>query len=161
MVVGPTPGAEFPLDGERLRSRRSEDATISIGHSSVSRLHAELIGLGSGRYEVVDKQSANGVRINGVELKRGLLEAGDALELGGDPPPLRRCWQDLSRGAGRRAWRGAGRLRERGPLRAVVPLARRGEQGDGAPARGRLDRRHRRDRGHAPGRTGPRRPAGA
>ncbi|KYG02279.1 hypothetical protein BE20_51200 [Sorangium cellulosum] len=82
MVVGPTPGAEFPLDGERFTIGRSEDATISINHSSVSRLHAELISLGNGRYEVVDKQSANGVRINGVELKRGLLEAGDALELG-------------------------------------------------------------------------------
>jgi ABC transport system ATP-binding/permease protein len=82
MVVGPTPGAEFPLDGERFSIGRSEDATISINHSSVSRLHAELISLGNGRYEVVDKQSANGVRINGVELKRGLLEAGDALELG-------------------------------------------------------------------------------
>ncbi|MGK4000682.1 FHA domain-containing protein [Sorangium sp. So ce1024] len=82
MVVGPTPGAEFPLDGERFTVGRSEDATISINHSSVSRLHAELISLGNGRYEVVDKQSANGVRINGVELKRGLLEAGDALELG-------------------------------------------------------------------------------
>ncbi|AUX25110.1 uncharacterized protein SOCEGT47_056530 [Sorangium cellulosum] len=82
MVVGPTPGAEFPLDGERFTIGRSEDATISINHSSVSRLHAELISLGNGRYEVVDKQSANGVRINGVELKRGLLEAGDAIELG-------------------------------------------------------------------------------
>ncbi|WP_437671443.1 FHA domain-containing protein [Sorangium sp. So ce131] len=82
MVVGPTPGAEFALEGERFTIGRSEDATISINHSSVSRLHAELISLGNGRYEVVDKQSANGVRINGVELKRGLLEAGDALELG-------------------------------------------------------------------------------
>jgi ABC transport system ATP-binding/permease protein len=82
MVVGPTPGAEFPLEVERFTIGRSEDATISINHSSVSRLHAELISLGNGRYEVVDKQSANGVRINGVELKRGLLEAGDALELG-------------------------------------------------------------------------------
>lgn len=82
MVVGPTPGAEFPLEGERFTIGRSEDATISINHSSVSRLHAELISLGNGRYEVVDKQSANGVRINGVELKRGLLEAGDAIELG-------------------------------------------------------------------------------
>lgn len=82
MVVGPTPGAEFPLEGERFTIGRSEDATISINHSSVSRLHADLISLGNGRYEVVDRQSANGVRINGVELKRGLLEAGDALELG-------------------------------------------------------------------------------
>jgi pSer/pThr/pTyr-binding forkhead associated (FHA) protein len=35
-----------------------------------------------GRYEVIDQSSANGIRINGVDLNRGLLEAGDALELG-------------------------------------------------------------------------------
>jgi len=82
VVVGPTPGAEFPLDREYFTIGRAEDATISINHSSVSRLHSELIALGGGRYEIVDKQSANGIRINGVELKRGILEAGDALELG-------------------------------------------------------------------------------
>jgi pSer/pThr/pTyr-binding forkhead associated (FHA) protein len=82
MVVGPTPGAEFPLDRDYFTIGRAEEATISINHSSVSRLHAELMSLGGGRYEVVDKQSANGIRINGVDLKRGILEAGDALELG-------------------------------------------------------------------------------
>ncbi len=82
VVVGPTPGAEFPLDRELLLIGRAEDANVSINHSSVSRLHAELVALGNGRYEVVDKASANGIRINGVELKRGILEAGDALELG-------------------------------------------------------------------------------
>ena len=67
---------------EHFTIGRAEDATISINHSSVSRVHAELIALGNGRYEIVDKASANGIRINGVELKRGILEAGDALELG-------------------------------------------------------------------------------
>jgi pSer/pThr/pTyr-binding forkhead associated (FHA) protein len=82
MIVGPTPGAEFPLVGDRLTIGRSEECPISINHSSVSRHHAELIKIDKGRYEVIDKGSANGIRINGVELKRGLLEAGDALELG-------------------------------------------------------------------------------
>ncbi|MFO0757250.1 MAG: FHA domain-containing protein [Byssovorax sp.] len=82
MVVGPQPGAEFPLDKEHFTIGRSEEATISVNHSSVSRVHAELIALGGGRFEIVDKASANGIRINGVELKRGILEAGDALELG-------------------------------------------------------------------------------
>ncbi len=82
VVVGPTPGQEFPLDKEHFSIGRSEEATISINHSSISRMHAELIALGGGRYEIVDKASANGIRINGVELKRGILEAGDALELG-------------------------------------------------------------------------------
>lgn len=82
VVVGPMPGAEFPLEREHYTIGRAEDAGISINHSSVSRLHAELIALGNGRYEVIDKASANGIRINGVELRRGILEAGDALELG-------------------------------------------------------------------------------
>jgi pSer/pThr/pTyr-binding forkhead associated (FHA) protein len=82
VVVGPTPGQEFPLDRDHVTIGRSEDATISINHSSVSRLHAELISLGNGRYEIIDKGSANGIRVNGVDLRRGILEAGDALELG-------------------------------------------------------------------------------
>lgn len=82
VVVGPTPGTEFPLDKEHFTIGRSEEATISINHSSVSRIHAELIALGGGRFEIIDKGSANGIRVNGVELKRGILEAGDALELG-------------------------------------------------------------------------------
>jgi len=82
MIVGPTPGAEYPLDGDRLNIGRSEECRISINHSSVSRNHAELIKIDKGRYEVIDQASANGIRINGVELRRGLLEAGDALELG-------------------------------------------------------------------------------
>ncbi len=82
VVVGPSPGSEHPLDKEHFTIGRSEDATISVNHSSVSRVHAELFALGNGRFEIVDKASANGIRINGVELKRGILEAGDALELG-------------------------------------------------------------------------------
>lgn len=82
MVVGPSPGSEFPLVADHITVGRAEEAMISINHSSVSRMHAELIALGSGRYEIIDKGSANGIRINGVELRRGILEAGDALELG-------------------------------------------------------------------------------
>lgn len=82
VVVGPQPGQEFPLDREHFTIGRSEEAIISINHSSVSRLHAELFSIGGGRYEIIDKGSANGIRINGQDVRRGLLEAGDALELG-------------------------------------------------------------------------------
>jgi pSer/pThr/pTyr-binding forkhead associated (FHA) protein len=82
VVVGPTPGAEYPLDRGHFTVGRAEDANVSINHSSVSRFHAEIFSLGSGRYEIIDKGSANGIRINGYEVKRGLLEPGDALELG-------------------------------------------------------------------------------
>jgi pSer/pThr/pTyr-binding forkhead associated (FHA) protein len=82
MVVGPTPGAEFALLGERQVIGRGEECDVSINHSSVSRIHAEIHALGGGRYEIIDRESANGVRINGAELKRSLIDARDAIELG-------------------------------------------------------------------------------
>lgn len=82
MLVGPTPGVEYPLDRERMTIGRAEDATISVNHNSVSRLHCEVHALGDGRFEIVDKGSSNGVRVNAVELRRSIIEAGDVIELG-------------------------------------------------------------------------------
>jgi pSer/pThr/pTyr-binding forkhead associated (FHA) protein len=82
MLVGPTPGVEYPMDKERMTIGRAEDATISINHNSVSRLHCEIHALGEGRYEILDKGSSNGIRVNAAELKRGIVEAGDLIELG-------------------------------------------------------------------------------
>lgn len=83
MLVGPTPGAEFALNtGPRQVVGRGEECDISINHPSVSRVHAEVHALGDGRYELVDRESANGIRVNGVELPRGLLDARDVIELG-------------------------------------------------------------------------------
>jgi pSer/pThr/pTyr-binding forkhead associated (FHA) protein len=82
MLAGPTPGAEFPLDRERMTIGRAEDASISINHNSVSRLHCEVHALGDGRFEIVDKGSSNGVRVNSAELRRGIVEPGDVIELG-------------------------------------------------------------------------------
>ena len=82
MLAGPTPGAEFPLDSERMTIGRAEDAGISINHNSVSRLHCEVHALGDGRFEIVDKGSSNGVRVNGSDLRRGIVEPGDVIELG-------------------------------------------------------------------------------
>lgn len=82
MLAGPTPGAEYPLDRERITIGRAEDATISVNHNSVSRLHCEVHALGESRFEIVDKGSSNGVRVNGSDLRRGIVEAGDVIELG-------------------------------------------------------------------------------
>lgn len=82
MVIGPMPGMEFPLTAERLMVGRAEEVPVSINHASVSRVHCELVALGQSRWEVIDQGSANGIRINGVDLRRGIIEPGDALELG-------------------------------------------------------------------------------
>lgn len=82
VLAGPTPGAEFPLDRDRMTIGRAEDANISVNHNSVSRLHCEVHALGDGRFEIVDKGSSNGVRVNGSDLRRGIVEPGDVIELG-------------------------------------------------------------------------------
>lgn len=83
MLVGPTPGAEFPLNvSPRQVIGRGEECDVSVNHPSVSRVHAEVQALGDGRYEIVDRESANGIRVNGVELPRSLLDARDNIELG-------------------------------------------------------------------------------
>jgi pSer/pThr/pTyr-binding forkhead associated (FHA) protein len=82
MLAGPAPGSEYPLDRERLSIGRAEDATISVNHNSVSRMHCEVHALGDGRFEIVDKGSSNGVRVNGAELRRGIIEPSDLIELG-------------------------------------------------------------------------------
>lgn len=82
MLVGPTPGVEFPLIPKTLVIGRGDECDITLSHSSVSRSHAEVRPLADGRYEIVDRNSANGVRVNGVELDRSLLDARDTVELG-------------------------------------------------------------------------------
>jgi ABC transport system ATP-binding/permease protein len=83
MVAGPSVGAEFPFTQDRpLIVGRGEECDVPINHPSVSRVHAEVRPLGAGRYEIVDRESANGVRVNGVELPRTLLDARDMIELG-------------------------------------------------------------------------------
>ncbi len=81
MLVGPNPGMEFPLENGAIIGR-GEECDISLNHGSVSRVHAEVQTLGDGRYEIIDRESANGVRVNGAELQRALLDARDTIELG-------------------------------------------------------------------------------
>jgi pSer/pThr/pTyr-binding forkhead associated (FHA) protein len=82
MIVGPTPGSEYPMDRDLLTIGRAEEATISVNHNSVSRMHCEVRALGEGRFEILDTGSSNGVRVNGTDLRRGIVEPGDLIELG-------------------------------------------------------------------------------
>lgn len=82
MVAGPTIGSSFPLLDKRVVIGRGEDCDLPINDTSVSRVHAEIHVLEGGRYEVLDRGSSNGVRVNGVELNRTILDAGDVIELG-------------------------------------------------------------------------------
>jgi len=82
MVVGPTPGREYILTEGRQTLGRGDSCDLPINHASVSRVHAEIHFLKDNRYEIIDKKSSNGLRINGVELLQGLIEARDVVEFG-------------------------------------------------------------------------------
>ncbi len=82
MISGPAIGASFPLLDKRIVIGRGEDCDLPVNDTSVSRVHAEIHAIDGGQWEVVDRDSSNGVRVNGVELKRAILDAGDVVELG-------------------------------------------------------------------------------
>ena len=82
MIMGPSVGAIFPLNETAASIGRGEECQIAVNDSSVSRVHADLTSLGDHRYEITDRNSSNGVRINGTPFERSILESGDVIELG-------------------------------------------------------------------------------
>ena len=82
MVVGPTPGREYSLSDQQQLVGRGDDCSIAVNHPSVSRHHATIHFLKDHHYELIDQKSSNGLRINGVELERGLIESHDVIEFG-------------------------------------------------------------------------------
>jgi len=81
VLSDPAAGAEFTLTKPVLRIGRDERLDIWINHKSISHEHAEL-QLTDGRVTAFDLESANGMRVNGIDTSRALLEPGDVLELG-------------------------------------------------------------------------------
>jgi pSer/pThr/pTyr-binding forkhead associated (FHA) protein len=77
----PAAGAEFTLTKPALRIGRDERLDIWINHKSISHEHVE-VQVTDGKVTVFDLESANGIRVNGVNVSRAILEAGDVLELG-------------------------------------------------------------------------------
>lgn len=81
-LIGPHQGAEYPLEGERFLIGRGHECEFVIDHGSVSRVHAEVRVIGDQKFEILDKGSANGLRVNGHERDRAILDARDVLEIG-------------------------------------------------------------------------------
>lgn len=83
--AGPDMGNQFPLWGERiLIGRNSREATweIRLSDRSVSRPHAQLERRADDYY-LLDLDSANGTRLNGITIEApNLLNDGDVIEIG-------------------------------------------------------------------------------
>ncbi len=82
LLTGIEGGKEYPLDKPMMMVGRGEEADIRVNHSSVSRNHCEVHSIDGDHFEVHDSGSANGIRVNGQDVKRALLAPGDTLELG-------------------------------------------------------------------------------
>ena len=74
-------GTEFVLDRPSHVVGRTGENDIVLNHKSISRHHAKIVREGK-RYVILDLESANGVRVAGVEGDRIELQSGDVIELG-------------------------------------------------------------------------------
>jgi ABC transport system ATP-binding/permease protein len=82
VVEGPNPGTQYPLLDKKLLVGRGEECDLTLPDTSVSRVHASLMRDEHGRFHISDQKSSNGVRVNGMEITKIPLYAGDIVELG-------------------------------------------------------------------------------
>src|SRR5215469_8322359 len=61
---------------------RAKSSTLVLNDPSVSRVHAIVRATGDNKWEINDRASANGVKINGVAVKEAILKANDEVVLG-------------------------------------------------------------------------------
>ncbi|MHB8600657.1 MAG: FHA domain-containing protein [Ktedonobacteraceae bacterium] len=61
---------------------RSRDCSIFLEDLAVSRLHVNIRQLSDTTYELEDHRSATGTFVNGLRVKRCLLNDGDVLQIG-------------------------------------------------------------------------------
>ena len=82
VIEGPNPGTQYPLLDKKLLIGRGEECDLTLPDTSVSRVHASLMRDEHGRFHISDQKSSNGVRVNGMEITKIPLYAGDVIELG-------------------------------------------------------------------------------
>ena len=61
---------------------RSSDNTLKINDVKSSRVHCRLEQRDDGRFCVIDLESANGTRVNGVKISEQTLNVGDKIVIG-------------------------------------------------------------------------------
>jgi pSer/pThr/pTyr-binding forkhead associated (FHA) protein len=84
VVRRPGQGARvFELSGDRPVSiGRAKSSTLVLDHDSVSRQHALVRVTPDGQWQIIERDSLNGVRVNGTAVKEILLRPNDEIALG-------------------------------------------------------------------------------
>ena len=75
-------GRRVHVGEQPLTIGRDGDCDVVLGHSEVSRRHAEIVRDGEG-FMVVDLGSLNGTKVNGVGIDQRRLSPGDEIMIGG------------------------------------------------------------------------------
>lgn len=71
---------------DRISIGRARNCDVTVRHKSVSKLHAHVVKVDDGAYELIDVGSRNGTRVNGElipALERAPLAIGDEVCIGG------------------------------------------------------------------------------
>jgi len=71
-----------PIHQSVTRIGRNRENDLVLNNSSVHRFHAVLSRDPAGKFTIVDLDTANGVRLNGVRVKSKEIGDGDVVELG-------------------------------------------------------------------------------
>lgn len=73
----------FELLGDRPVSiGRAKSSNLVLDGESISRLHAVLHSTPDGKWQIIDRDSANGLRINGSPTKEAILRPDDEIDIG-------------------------------------------------------------------------------
>jgi len=73
----------FELIGDRpISIGRMKSSNLMLDDQSVSRLHAVVRATPEGGWQIVDRESSNGVRVNGNLTNEAVLRSGDEIMLG-------------------------------------------------------------------------------
>lgn len=75
-------GTRQVLDGPRATIGRSDDADCVLRDPNISRIHAELHQRSGGDWEILDRNSTNGIKVNGRRTTSARLRDGDQVTVG-------------------------------------------------------------------------------
>ena len=81
VLRGPQTGIVFQLKRETARIGRSPKSDIFLNDMTVSREHADIVPFEDG-FEIVDRNSFNGVWVNNENVERRALNPGDVIQIG-------------------------------------------------------------------------------
>ena len=73
---------QYPFVAPGITLGRSKGCSVTVGGRGTSRLHAVIVWTGSS-YEIRDRDSTNGVSVNGERVQVGTLAHGDVIDAGG------------------------------------------------------------------------------